>query len=339
MRDYSKVGPQFWIGKTGKLLRKAGVDAQLVGIYLITSPHANMLGLYYLAQETIAHETGLGIKRAQAALKACVNSGFCSYDEDSEMVWVHEMAFYQIADKLVINDKRSKGVQNEYNNLPENPFLARFFGKYAESFKMTCLRGDLRLEPRGIEDGSMGLARGFDGVNSQTNAPSLPHASQEQEQEQEQEQDHEHEQAHAQAMIASAAAVAPKKTVEQKEEPNPFNLLTWQAYKEAYTQRYSVPPIRDAATNAKIKAIVKGLGEEAPQVAAYFVWHNGARYVAGMHQIGYLHTDYAKLRTEWATNTAMTQAKARQADNTATNLDAFGPLIAAARAREQSEGN
>lgn len=318
MRDYAKVGPQFWIGKTGKMLRKAGVDSQLVGIYLVTSPHANMLGLYYLAQETIAHETGLGIKRAQAALKACIAAGFCSYDEDTEMVWVHEMAFYQIADKLLITDKRSKGVQNEYNGLPENPFLARFFHKYAESFGMTCLRGGFSTKDKGIKGASMA------------------HASQEQEQEQEQEQAHEKE--HAQEMIAPAFAVAPKK-IEQKEEPNPFNLLTWQAYKEAYTARYSVPPIRDAATNAKIKSIVKGLGEEAPEVAAYFVWHNGARYVAGMHQIGYLHTDYAKLRTEWATNTAMTQAKARQSDNTATNLDAFGPLIAAAKARELAEGN
>lgn len=319
MRDYSKVGPQFWIGKTGKLLRKAGADAQLVGIYLITSPHANMLGLYYLAQETIAHETGLGIKRAQAGLKACINAGFCSYDEESEMVWVHEMAFYQIADRLVITDKRSKGVQNEYNQLPDNPFLARFFGKYSEAFGMTCLRGDFRTADRGIEGASKALAS--------------------QEQEQAQEQEHEHEQAHAQAMIAQPVGRAAPKVIEPKEEPNPFNLLTWQAYKEAYTQRYGVPPIRDAATNAKIKAIVKGLGEEAPQVAAYFVWHNGGRYVAGMHQIGYLHTDYAKLRTEWATNSAMTQAKARAADNTATNLDAFGPLIAAARAREEAERN
>jgi hypothetical protein len=253
------------------------------------------------------------------------------------MVWVHEMAFYQIADKLVINDKRSKGVQNEYNNLPENPFLARFFGKYSESFKMTCLRGDLRLESRGLDGAMIPHGRGFDGVDASGNGPLLAHASQEQEQEQEHDQEHEKE--HAQEKIASTSVVARKKSERGEDEPNPFNLLTWQSYKEAYTERYGVPPIRDAATNAKIKAIVKGLGEEGPMVAAYFVWHNGARYVAGMHQIGYFHTDYAKLRTEWATNSTMTQAKARMADNTATNRDAFAPLIAAQKAREQAEGS
>jgi hypothetical protein len=313
MRDYSKVGPQFWIGKTGKALRRAGIEAQLVGLYLLTSPHANMLGLYYLAQETIAHETGLGLAKSQKGMQACISAGFCSYDAETEMVWVHEMAFYQIADNLVLTDKRAKGVQNEYNSLPDNPFLARFFGKYSAPFSMTCLRGDFRSEDRGLE------------------APSKPLASQEQEQEQE--QDQEKEKAHDQENLAPAVAVAAKK-VEQKEDPNPFNLLTWQAYKQAYTERYSVPPIRDAATNAKIKSIVKGLGAEAPMVATFFVFHSGSRYVAGMHQIGFLATDYAKLRTEWATNTLMTQAKANMTDKTATNLDAFAPLIAEAKARE-----
>lgn len=139
--------------------------------------------------------------------------------------------------------------------------------------------------------------------------------------------------------IAPAVAAPAKKVAEPRDEPNPLNLETWQAYKQAYTDRYSVPPIRDAATNVKIKSIVKGLGAEAPGVAAFFVSHNGARYVAGMHQIGFMATDYAKLRTEWATNTRMTQAKAQQADKTATNLDAFAPLIAEARAREEAERN
>ncbi len=137
--------------------------------------------------------------------------------------------------------------------------------------------------------------------------------------------------------IAPADAATGKKSAEPKEEPNPLNLETWLSYKHAYTDRYSVPPIRDAATNAKIKSIVKTLGAEAPAVAAFFVSHNGSRYVAAMHQIGFLSVDCAKLRTEWATNSRMTQTKALQADKTATNLDAFAPLIAAAKAREQAE--
>lgn len=322
MREYSKIGPQFWIGKTGKVLRRAGVDAQLVGLYLLSSPHANMLGLYYLAQETIGHETGIGVERAVAGLKACISAGFCSYDEDSEMVWVHEMAFFQIAEKLLSSDKRSKGVQNEYNSLPDNPFLAKFHGKYAEAFCMTSLRGDFRTQERGIEGAYMGLAS----------------QEQEQAQEHEYEQAQEQEQAHEQKPFATAVALAGKSGT-RKGEPNPFNLLAWQSYKAAYAHRYGVAPVQNAKSNSIIKQLVQALGAEAEPVAAFYVMHNDRNYVVKMHQLNLLLADHAKLRTEWATNQQMTSTKAQQADKTATNLDAFAPLIAAARAREEAERN
>lgn len=172
MRDYSKVGPQFWIGKTGKALRKQGLEAQMVAMYLMTSPHANMLGLYYVPQTFIAHETGLGLQGAMKGLQGCIDAGFCSYDEDSEVVWVIEMARFQVGDQLKDKDLRIKGVQNEYDSLPDNPYLAAFYEMYAAAFCMTSKRGE----------------------TSPLQAPSKPLPSQEQEQEQEQKQEQEQEQ-------------------------------------------------------------------------------------------------------------------------------------------------
>ena len=166
MRDYGKVSPKFWVGDTGKALRKQGAEAQLVALYLMTSPHANMLGLYYVPAMYIAHETGLGFEGASEGLRRCCEVGFCHYDEASEVVWVVEMAQYQIADKLSGNDKRIKGVQNEYDSIPGNPYLEPFFERYGQAF---C----------------MGNCRKYDRPEQ---APSKPLASQEQEQEQEQEQ-------------------------------------------------------------------------------------------------------------------------------------------------------
>ena len=165
MRDYSRVGPKFWIGSTGKRLRAAGMEAQIVAMYLMTSPHANMLGLYYCPTMFIAHETGLGLEGACKGLRSAIEAGFCEYDEASEVVWVIEMAAYQVGDSLKPGDLRVKGVQNEYASLPENPYLARFYEKYCDAFRMSsCL------------------------VNgSPFQAPSKPLRSQEQEQEQEQE--------------------------------------------------------------------------------------------------------------------------------------------------------
>lgn len=173
MRDYAKVAPQFWIGKTGKSLRSKGMEAQVVAMYLITCPHSNMLGMYYIPMMYIAHETGLGFEGASKGLARAIEAGFCSYDHDSEVVWVHEMAFYQIAPALEGKDKRIAGVQNEYDAVPDNPFLERFFEKYAGPFKIERKRVSELSETSPFQATLEGLA------------------SQEQEQEQEQKQEKE----------------------------------------------------------------------------------------------------------------------------------------------------
>jgi hypothetical protein len=137
-------------------------------MYLMTSPHANMLGLYWVPIMYVAHETGLGMEGASKGLQRAIEAGFCGYDEASEVVWVYEMAKYQVAESLVPTDKRCIGIQNEYNSLPANPFLAAFFVKYRAAFNMTKQRGIL----------------------SPMEAPSEPLRSQEQEQEQKQEKEH-----------------------------------------------------------------------------------------------------------------------------------------------------
>ena len=163
MRDYAKIGPTFWTGKTGKEIKKRGANAVVMAAYLMSSPHSNMLGLYYQPLLYAAHETGLGLEGATEGLQSCVEAGFCAYDRETEMVWVFEMAQYQIAEALEVKDNRCKGVQKDYDALQECPFLGEFFDKYAAAFHMTKRRGS---------EGAL-----------------KPLRSQEQEQEQEQKQD------------------------------------------------------------------------------------------------------------------------------------------------------
>jgi hypothetical protein len=133
MRDYAKIAPQFWIGPTGKAIKQLGIEAQLVALHLITNPHANMLGIYYLPAIFIAHETGIPFEEASKALQSLCELGFCSYDEQSEYVWVHEMAFYQVGEQLKANDNRVKGINEAYESLPNLPFLKDFYDKYKEA--------------------------------------------------------------------------------------------------------------------------------------------------------------------------------------------------------------
>lgn len=171
MREYAKVGPKMWHGQTVKALRKRGSEGVIVCVYLMTSPSSNMLGLFAQPVLYMAHETGLGIEGAMKGLQACIDVGFCSYDEESEFVWVHEMAKYQIAPDLKGTDLRCKGIQKDYDGLPDNPFLGRFFDAYSVAFHLQNRRG----------------------LDAPAEAPSKALRSQEQEQEQEQETEQEQE--------------------------------------------------------------------------------------------------------------------------------------------------
>lgn len=168
MRDYSKVSPRFWNGKTGKALKDGGTNAVVVAMYLMTCPHSNMIGLFYVSKSYIAVDTGLSLEEAEQGLRWACEVGFCEYDECTEIVWVRQMATYQIASNLDEKDNRCKCVQKEYDALPENPFLSGFYAKYVSAFHMARQRGS-----------PAEIAR-----NQQT--PSKPLLSQEQEQEQKQ---------------------------------------------------------------------------------------------------------------------------------------------------------
>ncbi|GGC65562.1 hypothetical protein [Undibacterium terreum] len=178
MRGYAKISPKFWISGTGEKLRDEGWQAQLVALYLMSSPQANMTGLYYLPKPFMLAETGLSLDDLTKGLQACIRSGFCQYDEKSRMVWVHEMARFQIGKKLKPRDKRAIGVQTEYDNLPDNPYLQAFYDKYAVALCMSYSRANEPAE-------QAAEAEGKDLPDTLPSA-SKKHRSQEQEQEQEQ---------------------------------------------------------------------------------------------------------------------------------------------------------
>lgn len=140
--------------------------------------------------------------------------------------------------------------------------------------------------------------------------------------------------------IAPADAVAAEKKPRTESKAAPGTGKVWAAYATAYWNRYGAEPVRNAMVNGQLSNLVKRIGlDDAEHVAAFFVGHPHRYYVEKMHGVGLLLADCEKLRTEWATSTQMTQAQAAQADKTATNLNSFAPLIAAAKAREEAERN
>ncbi len=117
--------------------------------------------------------------------------------------------------------------------------------------------------------------------------------------------------------------------------PKAETVETWEAYSQAYSQRYGVAPVRNARVNGQLSSLVRSVGKvEAPAVAEFYVRHNRAVYVQAKHSTNLLARDAEGLRTDWARGRGVSETEARQADRTMATGNAFGPLIDAAKAIE-----
>lgn len=138
MREYGTVSPQFWIGETGKSLR-GNVEAQLVALYLMTSPHANMIGVFHCPTDYIAKETGLGLEGASKGLARLIEGEFCRQDGVTEEVFVVRMAAYQIGEQLSPKDKRCIGVARELDKVMSSKLRQGFHAIYSGAFHLPKL--------------------------------------------------------------------------------------------------------------------------------------------------------------------------------------------------------
>jgi hypothetical protein len=148
VRTYGTVTPQFWTGQTGKEIRALGLECQVLALYLMTNPHTNALGVYYLPLIFISHETGIPPEGVRKGLASLSKVGFSYYDEGSEVVFVKEMAKFQIGE-LSPRDHKATWVKKEYQKLPKCPFLYAFYARYKDLFNL--------LHPRGSEGAWKGL--------------------------------------------------------------------------------------------------------------------------------------------------------------------------------------
>ncbi len=162
MREYGVVSPRFWIGETGKALR-GDTEAQLLALYLMTSPHSTMTGVFHCPLLYIAHETGCPIKGASKALRRLIEGGFCEYEWGSEVVFVLRMAAHQVGESLNAGDKRVIGLKREVEKMPSEHMKQRFLQVYGRAYNL--VPDDWKAPEE--EGASKGLGRGSD-------APSKP---------------------------------------------------------------------------------------------------------------------------------------------------------------------
>ena len=165
VRKYAKVSPRLWTGSLGKALRGDPL-LQSLAMYLLTSPHSNLAGLYLLPIAYICADLGHTERRIRAGLSKLEALGFCRYDDATERVWVIEALRHELGPhngQLSPKDKRVKGLKSILGDHAVSALVQEFHEHYNLPF------------PSPFE------------------APSKPLRSQEQEQEQDGEQEQEQE--------------------------------------------------------------------------------------------------------------------------------------------------
>lgn len=319
MREYARFAPTFWLSKTCKDIRRAGIEGVVMASYLKTAPLSNMLGLYPLSLPGAGHETGLGFEGASKGLQICIQVGYCDYDEDSEFVWVYDMAREQIGEALKVSDNQVKNVQKQYAAMEENPFLARFYDRYGADFHLTEKRG---VTPP-LASPSEGTANT---LGSKAQAQAQANA-------QEQAQAQGEAKAPAQAGLRPAPAKpnAPAKKADASERSP--SALVWDFYAAAYVTRYHHEPTRNAKVNGQLANFVTRVPvEEAPHIAAFFVGMDSAYYVRKCHSVDCLLADAEAIRTQWLNGRVITSTQANSADRAQANSGSFGKLLARSEA-------
>ncbi len=164
MRDYGTVSPRFWRAGTGKRLR-GDAHAQLLALYLMTSPHSNMIGVYFCTVRSMSDETGIPFEGASKALRRLIDEGFCVVDEETDEVFVVQMAAHQIADRLEPKDNRCKSVARELAMVDSPKLQAAFLEVYREAFNVVT------PPAKPVDNSPLG-----EGLRSPFEAPSKPRA-------------------------------------------------------------------------------------------------------------------------------------------------------------------
>lgn len=157
MREYARITPHFWIGKTGRKITEAGLEVRVLATYLLTNPHVNMIGLYHLPVPTMAYESGLSEAQTREALQTLSDLDFCTLDEDFDLLLVNNFVLYQVGGSFKSQDNRLKWVLREIEQYSHSPLYRKFL-------KLNKLQKPLPKPLKSPSGG--GLSRGKRGTQS-----------------------------------------------------------------------------------------------------------------------------------------------------------------------------
>ena len=131
MSRYAKIYPKMWRNNE---FRDLNEDGRSIFLYLLTSPHLNMVGFYYLPIGYISDDIQWKSERVSKGLRNCIERGFIKYDSITSVVLIlNYLKFSPIE-----NPNQAKGAIKNLFDMPHTVLFKDFeecIKKYAEPFQ------------------------------------------------------------------------------------------------------------------------------------------------------------------------------------------------------------
>jgi len=311
MREYGQIQIEFW--SDPKVLRLSD-QAKILMLYFVAGPHSNSLGCMRAPAGYIQDDLNWDRDTVSTRCNELEEHGLIHRDQTTGWTLLPRYLKHNPPH----NNSVSQNIRKLFYKVPEDVEV------YPQLVRALIEHGT-KLEEGFVQELEGVLTRCAHRADTVSAREQDPEPEQDHDQEPEPERDAPTADPHqssprgetAQLPSAQSADGAPDSNPpqQQKHQGKEENVATWEAYAEAYRQRYGVDPIRNAKVNTQIANFVKRVGKEnAPHVAAFYVHHNGQFYVARGHQVGIMLNDAEKLYTEWASGRQMTAKAARDAD-------------------------
>jgi|GEM_PF-858701 len=133
---YSKIFVKIWHSKDFRTLSEEG---KMLFLYLLTSPHRNMGGYYYLPLPYICFDTGLTEERVAKAFEELKNNDMAIYDYSAQVVLIKKWFCYN----QIENENQAKGLNKQLAEIPKSQLFEYFADcvrEYCKYFE-TILKG------------------------------------------------------------------------------------------------------------------------------------------------------------------------------------------------------
>jgi hypothetical protein len=153
---YYHISPRFW---QDPRVRAWSEDGRTLALYLRTSPHGNMVGLYYCPLPYMTADLQWDEGRLQAALDELVAAGYAHYDYESRVVLVTDA----LVDDPPQNPNQVKGAVAIVGQLPPTPLQETLIeiADRACPALAEALRNGFETVLKGLRNGFETVSEGF----------------------------------------------------------------------------------------------------------------------------------------------------------------------------------